>query len=272
MGVGAQPGGEGEQGEGAVGVLGGRFEAMEGQEEFGGDEGGQAPGTPEGGLLYRTWCSVRARLPLPAANNGRNPAKTTGWCQEGPDGARLPKTNATDDRSKERLSYPCRMRVKTLFLVRHAKSSWDNPALPDRERPLAARGIRDLATMGKRLAGRHLKPDLILSSPAARALATAEGIAESLGGKRKDVKVNARLYGSQAEDLLAVIRALGDEFDQVILVGHNPELTELAHRLSGNITQMPTCAIAEFRFDAKSWSEVGLTRPAHVTLDYPKKE
>jgi phosphohistidine phosphatase len=161
--------------------------------------------------------------------------------------------------------------MKTLSLIRHAKSSWDDTALSDRERPLADRGKRDVAEMGRRLAERDVKPDLIMSSPAMRALATAEVIAESLHYKLKDIVVNNRLYAGQADDLLDVIQALGDKLKRVMLVGHNPELTELAHRLSSEIVHMPTCAIAEFTFDAKSWSDVGNAKPAQVALDYPKK-
>jgi phosphohistidine phosphatase len=161
--------------------------------------------------------------------------------------------------------------MKTLFLIRHAKSSWDDTALPDRDRPLADRGKRDVAKMGKRLAERDVKPDLIMSSPAMRALATAEVIAKMLDCKRKDIVVNDRLYSGQADDLLDVIQELGDKLEHVMLVGHNPELTELAHHLSSEITHMPTCAIAEFTFDAKSGSDIGKAKPAQVALDYPKK-
>ena len=160
--------------------------------------------------------------------------------------------------------------MKTLMLVRHAKSSWDNTALPDRDRPLADRGKRDVARMSKRLAERDLKPDLIMSSPAARALATAEVIAMRLGCKRKNIAVNDRLYVGDADDLLEVIQELGDKLEHVMLVGHNPELTELARHLSSEITDLPTCAIAEFTFEAKSWSEIGKAKPVQVALDYPK--
>lgn len=161
--------------------------------------------------------------------------------------------------------------MKTLFLVRHAKSSWDDASLPDRDRPLAERGLRDVEKMGKRLAKREVEPDLILSSPALRARATAEAIAELLDYRHRDIVVDERLYACQADDLLEVIRALGDKPKRVMLVGHNPELSELAQRLSGEIVELPTCAIAEFRFDTKSWADIGKREPAQVALDYPKK-
>jgi phosphohistidine phosphatase len=160
--------------------------------------------------------------------------------------------------------------MKTLFLVRHAKSSWDDAALTDKDRPLNDRGRRDAPKMGTRLAKRAVKPDLILSSPAVRALSTAEIIAQKLDYRRKDIAVTERLYAVEADDLLDVIHQLGDKVERVMLIGHNPELTELAHRLSGEITHMPTCAVAELKFDAKSWSVIGKINPADVLLDYPK--
>jgi phosphohistidine phosphatase len=161
--------------------------------------------------------------------------------------------------------------MKTLFLIRHAKSSWDNTALPDKDRPLGDRGKRDAPKMGKRLQERDVKPDLILSSPAIRALTTAEIIAKKLDYKLKDIVVDDRLYGGEADDLLNVIHKLGDNLERVMLFGHNPELTELAHHLSSEIARMPTCAVAEFTFGTKSWSKIGKTKPARVALDYPKK-
>jgi phosphohistidine phosphatase len=161
--------------------------------------------------------------------------------------------------------------MKTLFLVRHAKSSRDDPSMPDRDRPLDDRGMQDAPKMGKRLAKRDVKPDLLLSSPALRALTTAHLIAEEVGYKRKDIVVDDRLYASSADDLLAVIRALDKKLNRVMLFGHNPEFTDLAHRLSSEIIDMPTSAVVEFNFDTKAWSDVGEVQPAKVALDYPKK-
>ncbi len=161
--------------------------------------------------------------------------------------------------------------MKTLFLVRHAKSSRDDPSLPDRDRPLNDRGKQDAPTMGKRLAKRDLKPDLLMSSPALRALTTAQLIAEEVGYKRKDIVVDDRLYTSSPDDLLAVIRVLDKRLDRVMLFGHNPEFTDLAHRLSSEIVDMPTSAVAEFSFDTKAWSDVGEVEPVKALLDYPKK-
>jgi len=161
--------------------------------------------------------------------------------------------------------------MKTLFLVRHAKSSWDDTALPDKDRPLNKRGERDAPRMGERLAKRHIKADLILSSPARRALMTAKVIAKSIDYKPNRIVVDAQLYPGAVDDLLKLIHSLGKKQDRVMIVGHNPALTELAHRFSSEITRMPTCAVAEFTFATKSWPLVDNSSLATVALERPKK-
>jgi phosphohistidine phosphatase len=161
--------------------------------------------------------------------------------------------------------------MKTLFLVRHAKSSWDDTALPDQDRPLNKRGERDAPRMGERLAKRHIKADLILSSPARRALMTAKVIAKSIDYKPKRIVVEAQLYPGAVDDLLKLVHSLGKKQDRVMIVGHNPALMELAHRFSSEITRMPTCAVAEFTFATKSWSLVDNSSLATVALEAPKK-
>jgi phosphohistidine phosphatase len=167
--------------------------------------------------------------------------------------------------------FPNLQDVKRLFLVRHAKSSWDDTALSDKDRPLAERGKRDAPKIGKRLAKCDVKPDLVLSSPATRALTTAKIIAKKLDYKPKDIVQDDRLYASEADDLLNVIYELGDKLKCVMLVSHNPGLSELAHRLSSEIAHLPTCAVAGYTFDAKSWSKIGKAKPVRVTFEYPKK-
>jgi phosphohistidine phosphatase len=161
--------------------------------------------------------------------------------------------------------------MKTLFLVRHAKSSRDDPSLHDRDRPLDDRGRQDAPKMGKRLAKRDVKPDLLLSSPALRALTTAQLIAEEVGYERRDIVVDDKLYASNSDDLLALIRGLDQKLNRVMLFGHNPEFTDLAHRLSSEIIDMPTSAVVELNFDTKTWSDVGAVKPAKVVFDYPKR-
>jgi len=125
--------------------------------------------------------------------------------------------------------------------------------------------------MGKRLAKRAVKPELIVSSPAVRALATAKIIARKLDYKLKEIVVDDRLYPGDADKLLTVIHRLDNELKRVMLFGHNPALTDLAHRLSSDIVHMPTCAVAKFKFRVKSWSSVSKSKLARVALDYPRK-
>ncbi|MCS3458990.1 MULTISPECIES: SixA phosphatase family protein [Aeromonas] len=160
---------------------------------------------------------------------------------------------------------------RTLILVRHGKSSWEEQGLPDRARPLAERGLRDAPLMGRRLAHDKVRPDLILSSPACRALSTAHIIAETLGYRPEEIVTDERLYGADVRTLLEVMGELGDELRCVMLFGHDPEFTDLAHRFSGKITRMPTCAVARFTFDAPSWSAAVSQTPLTAVLDYPKK-
>jgi phosphohistidine phosphatase len=161
--------------------------------------------------------------------------------------------------------------MKTLLLVRHAKSSWDDTTLPDKDRPLNDRGEHDAPKMGKRLAKRDVKADLILSSPASRALATAQIIAKKLAYQRKGIVVDDRLYPGAVDELLRIIHEFDDELCCVMLVGHNPALAELAHGLSTEITHLPTCAVAEFRFNAQSWPEVSKDTLATVAFERPRK-
>ena len=160
--------------------------------------------------------------------------------------------------------------MKMLILVRHAKSSWDDTTLPDRDRPLQARGERDVAKMGQRLARRHVRPALIMSSPAVRALATAKGIAKSLDYEHNAIVVNDRLYAATVDGLIAVIEDLDDTLECVMLIGHNPGFTDLAHHFSSEVSHMPTCAIAEFTFEAKTWTGLGQAKPVRTAFDSPK--
>ena len=133
------------------------------------------------------------------------------------------------------------------------------------------RGYQDALTMGKRLSKRGVNPDLLVSSPALRALTTAQLIAAEIGYPHKGIVVDERLYASSPDDLLAVIGALDDKLGRVMLFGHNPEFTDLARRLSGEFIDMPTCTVAEFTFDTTAWSNVGVVEPAKVEVDSPTK-
>jgi phosphohistidine phosphatase len=161
--------------------------------------------------------------------------------------------------------------MKILTLIRHAKSSWDDSALPDKDRPLNKRGLRDAPAMGKRLAKHGVRPDLILSSPATRALTTAEAIAEQIGYPSQAIVVNDRLYISSAGELLAVVRKLDNALERVMLFGHNPGLTDLADQLSSDkIDNIPTCGVVQLTFDIDAWTSIGTDKAAHVEVDSPR--
>jgi phosphohistidine phosphatase len=161
--------------------------------------------------------------------------------------------------------------MKTLFLVRHAKSSRDDPTLADRDRPLNERGERDAAAMARRLADRGVRPAVLLSSPALRALSTAGLFADGLGVARREIVVDDRLYAAGAGTLLAVIQALDDGFGSAMLFGHNPETSDLVRRLTGRFVDLPTCAVAEMAFDTSRWADVGAVAPVASSIDSPKR-
>jgi len=161
--------------------------------------------------------------------------------------------------------------VKELIIVRHAKSSWRDSGLEDRERPLNKRGERDAPEMGARLARRKDRPDLIVSSPAVRALATARIIARKLDYARKDIVLIERLYGAGLDELLDVIRKADESVATLLLFGHNPGLTQLANHLGPReIPNLPTCGVLHLRFDADIWAVVGFARGEEVLFDFPK--
>jgi phosphohistidine phosphatase len=161
--------------------------------------------------------------------------------------------------------------LKTLFLIRHAKSSWDDPQLADSERPLNDRGRHDAKKMSLIVAKRLGRPDTMLSSPAVRARATAGTFAEALGFAVHDVVLLDRLYAANAATVLDVIESLSDRVKTAMVFGHNPGFTDLAKRLSPGIGEMPTCAVLELAFDTKTWSAIRTTPPRTVTLDSPKR-
>jgi phosphohistidine phosphatase len=153
--------------------------------------------------------------------------------------------------------------VKRLLLLRHAKSSWDDPDLADRDRPLAPRGERAARAMGRHLAGRGLRPDGVLCSTALRATETLARVAAELELACEPV-FDAGLYLASSEELLAAIRAAPDEIGTLLLVGHEPGLSDLACRLARPDSRdwrrmarkFPTGACAEIRTGAARWGEI----------------
>ncbi len=163
--------------------------------------------------------------------------------------------------------------MKTLYLSRHAKSSWNNANMSDHARPLNDRGKQDAPEMGKRLRKRTPQPTIIISSSAVRAETTATILAETINYPLSDLKIDERLYGAEANDVIAIIRELDDAVDCAMLVGHNPTFTNLINSLSGSqIDNVPTCGMAVLRFPTTTWSKIGETQGELLDFDYPKKD
>ncbi len=145
--------------------------------------------------------------------------------------------------------------MKTLLLLRHAKSDWDNTGLPDFDRPLAPRGRRDAPTMGKALNKRKPLPDLIIASPAVRSRETIEAVIEAA---KLDIQpqFDESIYGASSDELLALVRRLPKTSSCVLLVGHNPGFEELVGILTGAYESMPTAALACIAFQVDHWEDV----------------
>lgn len=160
--------------------------------------------------------------------------------------------------------------MKTLILVRHAKSDWGDISLTDHNRPLNPRGLDAAPMMGQRLLARQHIPELIVSSTAYRAEATAKLIATELQCLDKIV-TNTNIYEAGVDTLVQIVRALDDDYDRIMLVGHNPGFTMLVNELQEQqfIAHMPTCAVAVLRFPVVRWADV--KQGELLNYDYPKK-
>jgi phosphohistidine phosphatase len=163
--------------------------------------------------------------------------------------------------------------VKILYLNRHAKSSWDNNAISDFDRPLNKRGKTDAPLMGKYLAQkRRISPEIVISSPAKRAIKTAEIIAKEIGFPSSKILRNENIYEAGPSSILEIIQNINDTFSSAMLFGHNPGFTSLASYLSNvNIGNMPTCGICRIDFDTDSWKKIEIESGTLVFFDYPKK-
>lgn len=160
---------------------------------------------------------------------------------------------------------------KTLYLVRHAKSSWKDSSLDDRDRPLNKRGRRTAPDMGQRLVAQGHHPELMISSPANRAHSTAKIIAAEIGYDPSLIRLDEALYFSGVFSMCEVVEALGERYDSVMLFGHNPAMTSLLNALSdASVANMPTCAIGIIRFDIETWSDLRSETGTLVGYDFPK--
>ncbi len=162
-------------------------------------------------------------------------------------------------------------RMKQFFLIRHGKSSWDEPALSDTERPLKKRGKKDVAVMGKFLRKQNIQPDVIISSPAERALATAKIIAEQTGYEEQKISISEEIYFEGIESILKAVRKMDDKHSLIFVFGHNPDFTELVNHYSEKtIDNLPTSGVAGITFNVKSWKEITGTNGKLTFFEVPK--
>jgi len=145
--------------------------------------------------------------------------------------------------------------MKTLILLRHAKSSWKDTSVRDFDRPLNQRGLKSAPAVGKLMKKRKLQPDLVLSSPAERARQTTELVLAE-AGLEIEVRHDERIYEATVARLVEVVAQIEDEANVAMLVGHNPGLEELLAALTGTARSMPTAALACIELDIEKWNKV----------------
>ena len=161
--------------------------------------------------------------------------------------------------------------MKTLYLMRHAKSSWDFIDLSDHDRPLNNRGRKDAPAMGRELAAREVSMDLIMSSSAVRALSTATLVAKELEYDVDKIAIEEDIYKSDKRELLEIIKSIPNQFDLVMLLGHNPTITDMANMVSPElIPDIPTAGVVALRFACTTWREIAKENATFLFLDFPK--
>lgn len=162
--------------------------------------------------------------------------------------------------------------MKSLYIIRHAKSDKNNPSLDDFERPLNGRGQKNALFMGKKLAESNIHPDLIISSPAVRAKTTAEAIAEKVDYAKSTIVYEESLYLADKDDITKIVKKISAAKNTVFLVGHNPGITEFAEYISGcDIGNIPTCGIFCVTLKKDDWKSIGSGSAEYVSFMFPKQ-
>jgi phosphohistidine phosphatase len=161
--------------------------------------------------------------------------------------------------------------MKTLLVLRHAKSSWDDAALDDHERPLNKRGRRDAPRMGELVREHGLIPDVVISSDAVRARLTAEAVVEA-ARYAGAILLDRRLYLAGPADILSLLRTVGEKAETVMIVGHNPGLEELVAQLTGDWQNLPTAALAQIVLPIDRWRDLNLSSRGTLVGHWGPKE
>jgi phosphohistidine phosphatase len=161
--------------------------------------------------------------------------------------------------------------VKKLYIIRHAKSSWDSDAKSDFNRPLNKRGKRDAPMMGEVLKKLAVMPDIILSSSAKRTTMTALIVAEKIGYD-KEIVFEDELYLASDSEIYNQIKRVDDDKDSVFIIAHNPGVTNFINRFSDDyISNLPTCGIFAMEFDVDSFKDIKPRSGKKLFFEYPKK-
>lgn len=161
--------------------------------------------------------------------------------------------------------------MKTLLLVRHAKSDWNDASLNDFDRPLNDRGKRDAPVMAHRLLDKKIVIDGFVSSPAKRAKKTATIFAKEFRQHKDDVILKPELYGAGQAAFYEVIRGISDKFNSIALFSHNPGLTDFANQLADvRVDNIPTCGVFAVKADCDKWSDFPEAKKEFWFFDYPK--
>jgi phosphohistidine phosphatase len=163
--------------------------------------------------------------------------------------------------------------MKQLILIRHAKSSWDDPSLSDSDRPLNDRGKKDAPEMAKRLSHKEIEIDAFVSSPAKRARQTCKYFTKEFDIKKKKVLLDPALYEATEGNFYDVVKGFKDKWDSVAIVSHNPGISSFANSLTKTkVDDMPTCAVFAIRIEAKKWKDFREAKKEFWFFDYPKIE
>jgi phosphohistidine phosphatase len=162
--------------------------------------------------------------------------------------------------------------MKELILVRHAKSSWDNPDWTDFNRPLNKRGLADAPFMANLATKWEFKPQMIISSTANRALTTSKIFAEAFGLPSESFIEDYNIYEKGPKYIISKLRSLDNSLSKVMLFGHNPDMTSLASYFTGQyFDNVPTCGMVHIKFDFDDWDNIETTNGELVRYEFPKK-
>lgn len=156
--------------------------------------------------------------------------------------------------------------MKSLFLLRHAKAIPGELISPDCDRPLSDRGFKDSQQLAAKLVKKNIDFDVLMTSHAIRAITTAQIIANVLGRKQKHIAVEKLIYEGNATDILQIIALFPKKIDRILLVGHNPSISEIAFRISREPILMTTCSLIELSIDIKRWDGLPSIKSAKVRI------